>query len=195
MRRSLRDNESIPIPLEWNIMKFVAQIDKRRRKQFGYVDPPAQTGRGRGRKKVQNFTKYLRKYSTFRVWLWSVAHRQRNARHQRKRRNQSQTVTWRILSLQMISRPRKFSLIQKATRKLQRVSHFRTFISVTTLAVLFHQYALYRNGGRVRVGSRRWRYSRAFWEWTGRGSRVGGPDENGRTKSAKSYAGKLSSFL
>ena len=53
MRRSLRDNESIPIPLEWNIMKFVAQIDKRRRKQFGFADPPGQTtSRGRGRKKV-----------------------------------------------------------------------------------------------------------------------------------------------
>ena len=53
MRRSLRDNESIPIPLEWNIMKFVAQIDKRRRKQFGYSDPVGQTtSRGRGRKKV-----------------------------------------------------------------------------------------------------------------------------------------------
>ena len=29
MRRSLRDNESIPIPIDYNIMKFVAQIDKR----------------------------------------------------------------------------------------------------------------------------------------------------------------------
>merc|ERR1712176_1437237 len=41
MRRSLRDNESIPIPIDYNIMKFVAQIDKRRRKQFGFVDQPA----------------------------------------------------------------------------------------------------------------------------------------------------------
>jgi len=52
MRRSLRDNESIPIPLEWNIMKFVAQIDKRRRKQFGFVDPTGSTtSRGRGGRK------------------------------------------------------------------------------------------------------------------------------------------------
>ena len=36
MRRFLRDNESIPIPADWNIMKFVASVDKRRRKQFGF---------------------------------------------------------------------------------------------------------------------------------------------------------------
>ena len=36
MRRFLRDNESIPIPADWNIMKFIASIDKRRRKQFGF---------------------------------------------------------------------------------------------------------------------------------------------------------------
>jgi len=45
MRRSLRDNESIPIPIDYNIMKFVAQIDKRRRKQFGFVDQPAAKGK------------------------------------------------------------------------------------------------------------------------------------------------------
>merc|ERR1712113_849768 len=52
MRRFLRDNESIPIPIDWNIMKFVAQIDKRRRKQYGFIDPPGKNSGNsrRGRK-------------------------------------------------------------------------------------------------------------------------------------------------
>ena len=36
MRRFLRDNESIPIPAEMNIMRFIASIDRRRRKQLGF---------------------------------------------------------------------------------------------------------------------------------------------------------------
>jgi len=39
MRRYLRDNESIPIPANWNIMRFIDTIEKRRRKQFGFEAP------------------------------------------------------------------------------------------------------------------------------------------------------------
>ena len=39
MRRYLRDNESIPIPANWNIMRFIDTIEKRRRKQFGFDAP------------------------------------------------------------------------------------------------------------------------------------------------------------
>ena len=123
MRRSLRDNESIPIPLEWNIMKFVAQIDKRRRKQFGYSDPVGQTtSRGRGRKKV--ILVFLRR--NLKIFFSQPQRKdvslRRNAPHQRNERNPIQIRIWKILSRQMINLRKRFFLIQRVTRKSQRVS-------------------------------------------------------------------------
>jgi len=60
MRRFLRDNESIPIPADWNIMKFIASIDKRRRKQFGFdlpKPPPKPAPKAKPVAKKRKYTK------------------------------------------------------------------------------------------------------------------------------------------
>ena len=61
MRRFLRDNESIPIPADWNIMKFIASIDKRRRKQFGFDPKPSPPKPAAKPKPVAKKRKYTKK--------------------------------------------------------------------------------------------------------------------------------------
>lgn len=73
MRRFLRDNESVPLPLDWPIMKYVGHVDLKRRQSYGFElpiksssikSPPKKRGRPRGKSKKKQSPKKRRKKLT-----------------------------------------------------------------------------------------------------------------------------------